>query len=502
MLKINIRLFPALLVSALLFAGCQKFDSEIAQLKERVKVLEQEVSAMNDQCKALSDIVAAIEKKNLITKVEELSDESYRITFSDGKKIVLKSGTDGLVPIMGIQKDPDTDFYYWTVQMGPQSPVNWLYDERDRRVRASAVAPKVKVETTGGKDYWYYSFDEEAWYLLDGSGTTTAHGTPGSFVFRDVECTADGFVKITLADGSSFEIPTQAKFDALTAMCDTINNDMSVIADIVRNIDTSIFVKSIKRVEKEGEIEGYDIEFENGKTFSLRNGKDNTEVKELTIGWNPLASNRCWMMGGEPILYNGEVVSAEPWNVIPVLGAVAVEGVFYFTVKVRDGEPEFLLDSNGNPVPASPVRYFEEISEETGALALTLNNGVKVNLIKMSDCTPSLHLTSSESWKAAKSSAGSFIASIDSLGINKLEDFKYELEAVSMDSTCVIASVKKGKLESGSSSKKSIKDTVNFQVKASAVAGDTIRIAVFLSWDNHTIMKVAEVAVTEKKEEE
>lgn len=501
MLKFNIRLFPALLVSALLLAGCQNFDSEIAQLKEKVKSLEQEVSAMNSQTKALSDIVTAIERKNLITKVEELSDESYRITFSDGKKVVLRSGTDGLVPIMGIQKDPETDFYYWTVQMGPQSPVKWLYDERDRRVRASAVVPKVKVETTGGKDYWYYSFDEEAWYLMDGSGTT-AHGTPGSYVFKDVECSADGFVRITLADGSSFVIPTQAKFDALNAMCDTINNDMAVIGDIVRNIDSSIFVKSIKRVEKEGELEGYDIEFEDGRTFSLRNGKDNTEIKELTIGWDSRTSSHCWMMGGEPILYNGEVVSAEPWNVIPVLGAVAVEGVFYFTVKVGDGEPEFLLDSNGNRVPASPVRYFESIAEKSGGLELTLNNkgkSVTVNLIKMSDCTPSLHLTGLEAVNSGEK--GSFIASIDSLGINKLEDFKYELEAVSMDTTCVNVAVKKGKLVSGSS-KKSIRDTVTFQLKESAAVGDTIRIAVFLSWDNHTIMKVAEVAVTEKKEEE
>ena len=500
MLKSNIKLFPALLLSVFLLAGCQKnLDSEIAQLKEKVRGLEKDVSAMNDQCKALSDIVAAIERENLITGVEELSDESYRITFSDGKTIVLRSGIDGVVPIMGIQKDSDTGFYYWTVQMGPQSSVKWLYDERGRRVRASAVVPKVKVEAAGDKDYWYYSFDEEEWYLLDGSGTTPAHGTPGLSVFSAVEYSSDGFVKITLANGSSFEIPTQAKFDALNAMCDTINNNMSVIADIVRNIDSNIFVRSIQRIEKEGELEGYDIEFENGRTFSLRNGKDSTEIKELSIGKNPLASNLCWMMDGEPILYNGEVVSAEPWNVIPVLGAVADEGVFYFTVKVGEGEPEFLLDSEGNRVQASPVRYFESITENNGALELTLNN-VKINLIKMSDCTPSLHLKS-ESWEVAKSSEGSFIASIDSLGINKAEDFRYELEAVSMDSTCVIVSVGSGEFVS-ESPKKSIKHTVTFQLKESAAVGDKIRIAVFLTWDTHTIMKVAEVAVTEEQEAE
>lgn len=496
MLKFNVRLSPVLLVSVLLLAGCQNFDSEIAHLKEKVKGLEQEVSSMHDQCKALSDIVSAIERKTLITKVEELPDDSYRITFSDGKTIELRNGTDGLVPIIGIMKDSDTGFYYWSVQMGPQSSEEWLTDEKGRRVRASSVVPKVKVETTGGKDYWYYSFDEESWQLLDGSGTTTAHGAPGSFIFKDVECLSDGFVRITLADDSSFEIPIQAKFDAMNAMCDTINNDMAVIKDIVRNIDSSIFVKAIKKVEKEGEPEGYDIEFENGKTFSLRNGKDNTEIKELSIGWNYLASSLCWMMDGEPILYNGEVVSAEPWNDIPVLGAVALEGVFYFTVKVGDGETEFLLDSTGNPVPASPVRYFENITEKNGALELTLNNGVKVNLIKMSDCVPSLHLTDLKAVESGKN--GSFTASIDSLGINKAEDFKYELEAVSMDSTCVIVSVGEGEFVSGSP-KKSIKHAVNFQLKESAAVGDTVRIAVFLVWDTHTIMKVAEVAVTEEQ---
>lgn len=503
-MKINIRLFPALLISVLLIAGCQKnFESEITELKDRVRGLELKIAEMNDQSKALSDIVAAVERNDLIEKVEKMEDGTYRLTFSSGKKVVLKNGADGVMPIMGIQKDADTDFYYWTIQMGSQGSVKWLYDEKSRRVRASAVVPKVKVETTGDRDYWYYTFDETSWYLLNGSGEVTAHGLPGSSTFESVDCSSDDFVAITLVGGSVFRIPTQARFDELNAMCDSLNGNIAAIAEILENRDTNIFVKSVNVVEKSGKVEGYEIEFANGKKFSLNNGKDyDGEAKKLTIGWNNKLGARCWKLDGNPLKYNGEIVRADPWLSVPVLGAVAKDGMFYFTVKVGEGEAQLLLDAEGNPVPASPFRLFESVSENQGVIELKLSaidedgENIRINLIRASDCVPSLHLMELKPVKPGEE--GSFIASIDSLGINAVEEFKYELEAVSMDSTCVIVSVGDGQFVS-ESPKKSIRHTVNFQVKASAVAGGTIRIAVFLSWDNHTIMKVAEVAVTEEE---
>ena len=501
-MKINIRLFPALLMSVLLMAGCQKnLESEIAELKDRVRALELSIADMNDQCKALSDIVAAIERNDLIEKVEKMENDTYRLTFSSGNKVVLRNGVDGVMPIMGVQKDPDTDFYYWTVQMGPQGSVKWLYDEKNRRVRASAIVPRVKVETTGDKDYWYYSFDESSWYLLDGSGTTTAHGIPGSPLFESVDCSSDSFVAITLASGYTFRIPTQAEFGKLNAMCDTLNGNIAVIAELLEKIDTNVFVKSVNVLENSGTVEGYEIELADGKILTLCNGKNyEGDARELSIGWNSDLGARCWNLDGEPVEYNGEIVRADPWMEVPVLGAVAMEGTFYFTIKVGDGEAQLLLDAEGNPVPASPFRLFESVSENQGVIELTLFSDIKINLIKMSDCTPSLHLKSEE-WTVAKASAGSFIASIDSLGINAVEEFKYELEAVSMDSTCVIVSVEDGEFVTGTP-KKSIKHTVKFQLKESAAVGDTVRIAVFLAWDTHTIMKVAEVAVTEEQEAE
>lgn len=494
-------ILPIFLVVATLGAGCQKeLEEEIAVLKERVEILEEEVSALNKTYQSISDIAAAIERNDLITAVEKMDDGSYRIVFSSGKVVSLRNGTDGVSPIIGIQKENDN--YYWTVQMGEQGTVEWLCDSRGLKVRASAIVPKVKVEATGGKDYWYYSFDEESWYLLEGSGET-AHGYSGSAVFSSVDCSSDGVVTITLADGVNvFQIPTQSKFDDLNAMCDSINNNMRIAGELIEGVDTAIFVKSVTEIVEEGKVVGYDVLFADGRKFPLRSGRDTSSVKVLSIGWDT-QGYFYWKIGDEPVRYKGEVVNADPENIVPVLGAVARDGRFYFTVTVGDGETELLLDSEGNPVLASPVRFLEKIEEKNGIIELTLtekdSRGAqrKVSLIRMEDCTPYLHLSSSSDWKVSKSAeTGSFTAAIDSLGINVKGDFSYEIEAVAVDGVKDVSVGEGSDLTSVAGSvKKSITHTVTFSLKENVNVGDTVSVAVFLSWGNRTIMKVGQLTV-------
>ncbi len=490
-----------LLAVAALCSGCQKeLEEEIAVLKERVKILEEEVYALNKTYQSISDIADAIERNDLISAVEKLEDGSYRISFSSGKVVTLRNGKDGLTPIMGIQKADDV--YYWTVQMGERGEVKWLYDSKGLRIRASAIVPKVKVEETGGKDYWYYSFDEESWHLLEGSGET-AHGYSGSAVFNSVECSDDGIVTITLADGVNvFQIPTQSMFDGLNAMCDTINSNMKIVGELIDGVDTTVFVKSVTEIVEGGKIVGYDVVFADGRAFPLRSGRDTSSVKVLSIGWNSQWSYY-WKIGDEPVRYKGEVVSAAPQNVVPVLRAVAVNGKFYFTIAVGDGEVEFLLDSEGNPVLASPIRFFEKIEEKNGTIELTLtekdSEGAerKVSLVRMEDCTPYLHLSSSSDWKILKEEGtGSFTAGIDSLGINEKEEFIYELEAVAVNGVTDVTVGQGSDLTPvDGSAKKSISHQVSFSLKENVAVGDTVSIAVFLSWGNRTIMKVGQLKV-------
>lgn len=492
-------ILPVFLIAAALCSGCQKgLEDEIAVLKERVTILEEEISSLNRDFQSLSDIVSAVEENDLITGVEKQKDGSYRIFFSSGRKIDLSNGADGVTPIMGIQKEGE--LYYWTIQIGEKNPAQLLKDSRGLYVRASTIVPKVKVEETGGKDYWYYSFDEESWHLLEGSGQT-AHGYDGSSVFSSVDCSSDGVVIITLADGVTvFRIPTQAKFDELNAICDTINNNMKIINDLVDGIDTAIFIKELTRIEESGKVVGYDIVFADGRRFPLRNGRDTSEVRPLSIGWDAGGKFHYWMMGDTPVLYKGNVVKADPENVVPEFGAVAEGGRFYFTVSIGGGDPELLLDSEGNPVLASPVRFFESIEEQNGSLKLTLTeknvNGDNkvITLIRMEDCTPYLHLSD---LKATKSDGrGSFTASVDSLGINSKSEFGYELEAVAIDGVKDVSVGDGGELKSvAGSPKKSITHNVSFSLNEDVSVGDTVKVAVFLSWGSRTIMKVGEVEV-------
>lgn len=500
MMKKNIHILSFVLASVILLSGCQKgFETEISELKQRVQTLEAEVSTLNKSCQTLSDLVSEIENNDLISKVERMSDGSYRIVFASGHSIDLKNGKDGVMPVIGIEKSGD--FYYWKYKKGENGYWTWLKDPKDDRskVRASSMIPLMKVDGEGDKARWWYSYtgDDYDWHLLEGFNFPV-HGYPGLPMFETVDCSYEGFVTITLADKSIFQIPTQVGFNRLNVICDTINSNMAIINDLIQEVDTMIFIKEIKHVENEGEPSGYDIVFADGRTFSLRNGGDTTDIKTLSIGWNAELSMNCWEIDGEPILYGGKAVVAE--GIAPTVGVEVMNGGFYFTVAVGDGEPELLLDSEGNPVQASPARFFGNIEERDGGIELTLT-GVgeggsdrKIILVKAGDCIPYLHLSSQSEWKVSRNGGeGCFTASIDSLGINSMEEFKYELEAVAMEGACV-DSVGTGVL-TDASPKRSIEHQIYFHLNDTATAGDRIRIAVFLSWNNHTIMKVCEMTV-------
>lgn len=494
MMKRNIHILPFVLASVILVSGCQKgLESEIAELKQRVQNLEAEVASLNSNFQNVSSLVSKIEENVFISDVQKLSDGSYRIVFADGSSVNLKNGTDGMTPIIGIRKYGE--YYYWTEQWGEKGSWKWLEYNGDR-VRASIITPVVRVNGKGDDAHWEYSYTgkEYDWFLLSGFGSDLpVHGYPGAETFEEVDCSFDGFVSITLADGSFFQIPTQKKFDELNAVCSTINDNVSIINDLVQNVDTMIFIREITRVEDEGQPAGYDIVFADGRTFSLRDGRDTTENRTLSIGWNTTLSKYCWMMGDEPVMYDGKAVVASPFDKAPELGLIAQEGLFYFTVKVGDGEPEMLLDAEGNPVLASPIRFLDKVEERNGQIILTLADK-PITLVRMSDCTPSLHFPL-QLLEAQMGVQDTITVSIDSLGIDSIGEFQYELEAVAMEGACV-DSVGTGVLKDASP-KRSIEHQIYFSLYGNAAVGEKIRIAVFLSWGSHTIMKVCEITVKE-----
>ena len=92
----------------------------------------------------------------------------------------------------------------------------------------------------------------------------------------------------------------------------TMNADISSLSTIVNAIQNNVFVKSVKQTEN-----GYIIEFSDGKTATITNGKDGAAGKDA-----------------------------------PVIGVGEFEGKYYWKQTI-DGVSSWLLDESGNKIPVT-----------------------------------------------------------------------------------------------------------------------------------------------------
>ena len=164
----------------LLAAACHKeLDERIVSLKDDIVALEERVSKLNSSISSLSDLVSALEKNDHISGITEFTEEgrkAYRITFTSGTTLVLRSGTDGVSPIVGVRYNEQYEAYYWTIQMGPDGTPTWMTNSYGLRVKATGTVPTLKIED----GIWWYSFDGISWTK---TGWGPAQGQSGSSVF-------------------------------------------------------------------------------------------------------------------------------------------------------------------------------------------------------------------------------------------------------------------------------------------------------------------------------
>jgi len=487
----------AAIASALLLAtGCHKeLDNEIAQLKLDVSALEEYVSELNNSYSSLAKLVEALDNNDHIKSVEKVQEGKYKITFTSGTSITLRDGVDGEKPIIGIKYDSDSKTYFWTVRQGEKGAVQWIYDATGKRIRATATVPKLRVVDK----HWEYSFDETNWNTL-----SISVGESGSSVFNSVKAD-EYFVTFILLDGSVFQFPTQKGFDKMTAMCDTVNTNLLAYIELLNSQDSNRFVKSVAKIEEGGQTVGYDIVLESGKKLTIRSGKDVSEDVKLSFGFDVNSWEVCWMykLGdtteAQFIYYKGKTLPAEAADQTPIIGVKDSAGVYYFTVKVGNGDVDFMRDSLGVPVRANPVSFFDEVSASNDTIKVTLPNytGTKkvVNLCRCVEVSPTLYLVdtvSSGAYQAAIGEDRSFLAIVDSIPSSKINDFKFSLEASALDSAYVKSVEVATDTVKRPLGKWAIRNKVTFKTSSSAEAGKKTRVAVFLSWDNHTIMKVTE----------
>ncbi len=198
-------------------ASCEYDDeplwTELEQLKDRVKTLEEIVEQTNGDITALQTVVNALQQNVYVASVNTTTD-GYTITFTDGSTATISNGKNGKnAPVVSVKKDTDEN-YYWTLDG------EWLLVEGEK-VRANgkngengqdAVAPQVRVNQNSKE--WEISTD--AGKTWDSTGVV-AEGKDGDAASGgiSVDPSNSNYVIITLQDGTPLKL---ARYDESTPL--------------------------------------------------------------------------------------------------------------------------------------------------------------------------------------------------------------------------------------------------------------------------------------------
>ena len=151
-------LFVALVASFLITAcgedysgDIDKLNSQYSDIDRRVTTLESQVRTLNSQLGQLSVLAQAAEQNFYITSVKTTGD-TYELTLSNGRVIILQKGTDNtLIPMPAVSMTQISGFYYWTL-----NGVLLMGDD-GKPVRSDGVTPILRYDYT--TQQWVISID-------------------------------------------------------------------------------------------------------------------------------------------------------------------------------------------------------------------------------------------------------------------------------------------------------------------------------------------------------
>lgn len=202
--------------------SCSKYDDDelwdkVNSLDDRVTSIENQLESLNSDISSISDLADVLQNRLYITNIG-MTDNGYRLTFSDGSEMTISDGKDGKdgkdgvdsenVPIINIKYFEGR--YYWVQTVNGET--TWLTDDDGNKVPASGVdgvdgiTPLLKVDS---EDYWIVSYDNGNSYSLlkdENGNSIKATGKDGDSFFQSVEVTEEG-LRIVLKDGTVIVIP-------------------------------------------------------------------------------------------------------------------------------------------------------------------------------------------------------------------------------------------------------------------------------------------------------
>ena len=388
-----------LLAGLLLLGGCyDSVEQRISQIREQLSALESRASSLNEQLSSLSSLVSALENNEHILSIKEWKSGSktgYRISFTSGSSLIVSSGTDGAVPLIGVRFNEQFNAYYWTIQMGESGTPTWMTNSYGQRVRASGTVPQLKIED----GVWWYSFDGGTSWNKTGWGV--AQGENGTSVFTSVDTSDPYYVIFTMTDKTVIKIPTQEGYDQLSRLCDEISENLEIFIPILAETDSSVFVKSVVAIGQEGEAAGYRITFEDGSEVDIYNGRNNRDSMEIVVrtytdGKHYFAYRNHSNDQYEWVRYQGKMVCADIAEVTPKIGITDSLGTLYFTIAYGDDDPEIMRDADGNAVQATGsvvLDFFTDIDlSDPNSVVLIMEDGSRIALPRTRSYMPSLTL--------------------------------------------------------------------------------------------------------------
>ena len=493
-------------------AGCvSSLEESIDKVRNKVTDLENGFLDLNAQIAELNTLISKVQSGDHIESIQEVTAGCYVLTFESKDILVLKDGDDGKTPVIGIRYDSTSGYYCWTVQNGTAAPV-WLVDSYGRKITAEATVPKLRISDS----YWQVSYDDGAhWTNLFQSS-----GSEGTSVFSNIDWSDPYVVVFTLTNGTKFYIPTMEAVYELQSICDSINGNIDAYRQMITSVNSAVYVKSVAELYDNGKHIGYSITLENGSVLTIKDGVETTDKVFLEIAEDPADGNLYWRVkyGSDKeyswLLKDGAKVSATVFDGQPEVGFKDSLGVHYFTVSYDGFRTwDWLRDSDGMPIAASGSVTFNlftsaEISDDS--VTLTTIDGNKMTFMRVAR-EKMLWLNIMGSFDVYADSTYTFsVRVVDTLtAFKRFRSFKeyndsigMRIRAIGVDS----CTVKKVAVDSASFTCDSLghnkitklntykyQSTFDITMKMGSQLDTTemTRVAVFLDWDNRSIMRVA-----------
>ena len=129
------RVLAAALASALMlvsFSSCSYDDSCVEALEDFQKEVQEEINS-------LQELIEKIQSAVTVDRVEQNTDGSWTIYFSDGTEVTIRDGEDGAEgkdaitpPTIIVILDDSDGIYYWGYEY-PDGKTDYIYGENGER---------------------------------------------------------------------------------------------------------------------------------------------------------------------------------------------------------------------------------------------------------------------------------------------------------------------------------------------------------------------------------